>query len=185
MAAIVLRLRTELRHRWQAWMGVALVAGIAGGVVMGLLAGAVRTRDAYRDFSDTMKGADVVVAGRSAFGLAGAVDLDDVERLPQVRSAARATVSLLFTGRTGDGRRVGPVDLFPMLPSDDRLGRDLECMHFREGRAADPHAVDEAVASFVLAQRLGLHVGDTVRLHFVRAASFPTAAATLLSNFGA
>ena len=108
MAAIALRLRTELRHRWPAWLGVALVAGIASGVVLGLLAGAVRTENAYRDFSRTMKAADVVVAGRSAFGLAGAVDLDEVERLPQVRSAARATVSLMFTGRTGDGRRRRP-----------------------------------------------------------------------------
>jgi len=185
MAAIVLRFRTELRHRWQAWLGVALVAGIAGGVVMGLFAGAVRTRDAYREFSTTMNAADVVVAGRSAFGLAGAVDLDEVERLPQVASAARATVTLMFTGRSGDGRRVGPVDLFPMLPDDERLGRDIEREHILEGRAADQDAPDEAVASFVLAERLGLHPGDTIRLHFVRAANFPAAAATLLSNFGA
>jgi ABC-type antimicrobial peptide transport system permease subunit len=185
MAAIALRLRTEVRHRWAAWLGVALVAGIAGGVVMGLLAGAVRTRDAYRDFSAEMKAADVVVAGRSAFGLAGAVDLDEVERLPRVRSAARATVSLMFTGRAGDGRRVGPVDLFPMMPDDDRLGRDVEREHIRAGRAADPDAPDEAVASFVLAERLGLHPGDTIRLRFVRSATFPAAAATLLSNFGA
>jgi ABC-type lipoprotein release transport system permease subunit len=185
MAAIVLRLRTELRHRWLAWLGVALIAGIASGVVMGLFAGAVRTRDAYREFSGTMKASDVVVAGRSAFGLAGAVDLDDVERLPQVRTSARATVSLMFTGRTDDGRRVGPVDLFPMMPEDDRLGRDIERADIREGRAANPDAPDEAVPSFVLAERLGLHPGDTLRLHFVRAATFPTAAATLLSNFGA
>jgi ABC-type lipoprotein release transport system permease subunit len=185
MAAIVLRLRTEVRHRWSAWLGVALVAGIAGGVAMGLLAGAVRTRDAYRDFSAAMRAADVVVAGRSAFGLAGAVDLDEVERLPQVRAAARATVSLMFTGRTGEGRRVGPVDLFPMMPDDERLGRDVEREHIRSGRAADPDAPDEAVASFVLADRLGLHPGDTIRLQFVRSATFPAAAATLLSNFGA
>jgi ABC-type lipoprotein release transport system permease subunit len=185
MAAFALRLRTEVRHRWLAWLGVALVAGIAGGVVMGLLAGAVRTRDAYRDFSAEMKAADVVVAGRSAFGLAGAVDLDEVERLPQVTSAARATVSLMFTGRTGHGRRVGPADLFPMMPDDDRLGSDVERQHLRAGRAADPDAPDEAVASFVLAERLGLHLGDTIRLRFVRSAGFPAAAATLLSNFGA
>src|SRR6516165_7330260 len=98
MVAIGLRLRTELRHRWAAWVGVALVAGIASGAVIGLLAGAVRTRDAYRHFSQTMKAADVVVAGRSAFGLAGAVDLRDVARLPQVQSTAPATVSLMFTG---------------------------------------------------------------------------------------
>jgi ABC-type lipoprotein release transport system permease subunit len=185
MAALVLRLRTEVRQRWLAWLGVALIAGIAGGVVMGLLAGAVRTRDAYRNFSDVMKAADVVVAGRSAFGLAGAVDLDEVAKLPQVRATAGATVSLMFTGRTDDGRRVGPVDLFPMLPDDDRLGRDVERMHIREGRAADPDAPDEAVASFVLAERLGLHPGDTIRLRFVRSDAFPAAAATLLSNFGA
>jgi putative ABC transport system permease protein len=185
MSAIWLRLRTELRHRWPAWVGVALIAGIVGGVVLGLLAGAVRTRDAYRDFSSTMRGADVIVAGRSPFGLAGAVDLADVQRLPQVQSSAPASVSLMFTGHTGSGRRVGPVDLFPMMPYDGRLGRDLERMDLLDGRAANPDALDEAVASFVLADRLHLHVGDTIRLHFVRGATFPTAAATLLSNFGA
>ena len=35
MAAIVLRLRAELRQRWLPWLGVALVAGIASGVVLG------------------------------------------------------------------------------------------------------------------------------------------------------
>ena len=58
-------------------------------------------------------------------------------------------------------------------------------MDVREGRAADPRAVDEATASFVLAERLGLHPGSTIRLRFLRPSSFATAAATLLSNFGA
>jgi ABC-type lipoprotein release transport system permease subunit len=185
MAAVALRLRAELRHRWLAWLGVALIAGIASGGVLGLLAGAVRTRDAYEDFSRTMRAADAIVAGKSAFGLAGAVDLDDVARLPQVRATARADVSLVFTGHTGDGRRVGPVDLFPMMPEDDRLGRDLERRDIRSGRDADPDAVDEATVSFVLADRLGLGPGDTLRLKFLKASTFPQAAATLLSNFGA
>src|SRR5439155_24123369 len=114
-----------------------------------------------------------------------AVDLDDVGRLPQVRVSARASLSLVFTGHTGTGRRVGPVDLLPILPADDRLGSQVERMDIRDGRAADPDAINEATASFVLAERLGLHPGSTIRLRFVRAASFPTAAATLLSNFGA
>src|SRR5262249_48214315 len=98
---------------------------------------------------------------------------------------ARAAVSLAFTGRTSDGRRVGPVDLYPLYPADGALGHDVERVHVREGRLANPDAVDEATASFVLAERLGLHVGDTIRLRFVRASSFPAAAASLLSNFGA
>jgi ABC-type lipoprotein release transport system permease subunit len=185
MVAVALRLRAELRRRWVAWFGVALIAGLAGGGILGLLAGAARTTSAYREFSRAMRASDAVVAGRSAFGLAGAVDLDDVERLPQVRVSARASVSLVFTGHTGTGRRVGPVDLLPILPADDRLGSQVERMDIRDGRAADPDAINEATASFVLADRLGLHPGSTIRLRFVRAASFPTAAATLLSNFGA
>src|SRR6476659_8075549 len=143
MPAVVLRLRAEVRQRWLPWLGVALVAGLASGGIL---------------------------------GLGGAADLDDVERLPQVRDAARAGVSLVFTGRSGDGRRVGPVDLFPVLPADDRLGIVIERMDGREGRAADPRAVDEATASFVLAERLGLHPGSTIRLRFLLPSSFPSAA---------
>ncbi|HXY94341.1 MAG TPA: ABC transporter permease, partial [Acidimicrobiia bacterium] len=44
---------------------------------------------------------------------------------------------------------------------------------------------DEATASFVLAERLGLDVGSTIRLHFVKASSFQRTAAILLSEFGA
>jgi ABC-type lipoprotein release transport system permease subunit len=174
-----------MRRRWAAWLGVVLLAGVGGGGVLTLLSGAARTSSAYRDFSTTMHAADAVVAGRSAFGLAGAVDLDQVARLPQVRTTARASVSLVFTGRTDSGRRVGPVDFLPVMPTDDGLGRRLERARFLEGRPADQHRVSEATASFVLADRLGLHVGSRIRLRFVRASSFPATAAVLLSNFGA
>ena len=43
MAAVLARLRAELRRRWASWLGLALVAGLGGGVVLGLLAGAART----------------------------------------------------------------------------------------------------------------------------------------------
>ena len=43
MAAVLARLRAELRRRWVSWLGIALVAGLGGGVVLGLLAGAART----------------------------------------------------------------------------------------------------------------------------------------------
>ena len=53
-----------------------------------------------------------------------------------------------------------------------------------EGRRADPTRVGEATASFELADRLHLQVGDRVRLHFVKAESFIPVAAKLLSEFG-
>ena len=64
--------------------------------------------------------------------------LDDIEALPQVKDDARATVSLLFTGTTDDGRRVGPVDLLPVIPDSRKLGSTLERWSIVSGRAADP-----------------------------------------------
>ena len=185
MAAVLVRLRSEVRRRWAAWLGVALVAGLGGGVVIGLLAGANRTAAAYPEFVRSMKSADVLLGGQSPFGLSGSIELDDVAALPQVARDARASVSLLFTGRTGAGRRVGPADLLPVVAEDDKLGKTIEKWSITDGRAARPDRVDEATASFVLADRLGLHVGSTVRLHFVKASSFASTAAVLLSQFGA
>lgn len=189
MAAVLARLRAELRRRWAAWLGVALVAGLGGGVVLGLLAGATRTTHAYPEFVAAMRAADVLVGGNSPFVLregrfAGAVDLDKVEQLPQVDRGVRATVSLMFTGRTGDGGRVGPADLLPIIPDDRQLGTDIERWSMVSGRPANPDRVDEATASFVLAERLHLEVGSTVRLRFVRASEFEITALQLLSNFG-
>ena len=108
MAAVLARLRAELRRRWVSWLGIALVAGLGGGVVLGLLAGAARTTRAYPEFVRAMSAADVLVGGNSPFvlqegRLGGAVDLDDIAALPQVADEARASVSLLFTGDDGDG----------------------------------------------------------------------------------
>jgi MacB-like periplasmic core domain/FtsX-like permease family len=184
MTAVLARLRAELRTRWLAWLAVALIVGFGGGVVIGLVAGARRTENAYPAFVRSQHAADVLVAGKSDFGLIGSVDLDQVQALPQVGRTARATVSLLFAGMTGDGRRVGPVDVFPVAPDSERIGRDIERWHMESGRPADPVRIDEATASFELADRLHLKVGDTMRLHFVKSSSFVPVAATLLSQFG-
>ena len=161
-----------------------MLAGLGAAVVLTLLAGARRTDAAYPEFASAQDASDVLLAGRSDFGLVGSVDLDDVEQLPEVRTTSRAYATLLFTGRTSGGRRVGPGDVFPVAPEDARLGTEVERWKILEGRRADPERVDEATASFVLANRLHLDVGDTIRLHFVKAESFIPVAATLLSEFG-
>jgi hypothetical protein len=184
LTATVLRFRAELRTRWLAWIAVALLAGVGAGVVLALVAGARRTDSAYPTFARAHDASDVVLAGKSNFGLVGSVDLDDVAKLPEVASTARASASLLFTGRTSNGRRVGPSDVFPVASRDTRLGTVIERWKMLDGRPANPKSLTEATASFVLADRLHLKVGDTIRLHFVKAESFIPVAATLLSQFG-
>ena len=50
MAAVWIRAMNELRARWRAWLAIALMLGIAAGVVMAAAAGARRTDSAVPRF---------------------------------------------------------------------------------------------------------------------------------------
>ncbi|MGZ8734476.1 MAG: ABC transporter permease [Acidimicrobiia bacterium] len=184
MGAVGLRVRAGLRTRWQAWLVVALLAGIGGGIVIGAIEGAARAERAYPTFVDENKAIDVLVPGRSDFGLIGAVDLNDVVRLPQVASVADASAALLFTGRTEDGKLIGPGDLFPVASRSNALGSTMETWKMTAGRPARPFEPQEATASFLLARQLDLKVGSTIRLHFFSASSFSSIAGQLIGGFG-
>jgi hypothetical protein len=47
MATVWLRLRADIRLRWRALLNLALLLGVAGGVVLTAAAGAHRTDTAY------------------------------------------------------------------------------------------------------------------------------------------
>ena len=100
MNVVFFRSRGLFRRRWIAWLGLALVLGAVGGVCMAFAQGARRTEVSYRDFVRTERAADVLVAGRSGFGLVGSVDLDQVEHISSVAESARAFAPLPFSGRT-------------------------------------------------------------------------------------
>jgi hypothetical protein len=177
------RARHELRARWRSWLGLALVVGLGGGVVLAALAGARRTEDAYPRLAKASNAADVLVVGQSQFLFVGNVDLGAVERLPEVASTSRIAVYLLFAGRTDTGQLLGPAEMFPIAHADPRLGNTIEGWKMLEGRPANPERVEEATASFLLAERLHLKVGATLRLRFTRAGSFGPVASELLGGF--
>src|SRR4051794_6004487 len=181
MIAVVIVLRQQIRRRWRAWVGLALLVGVAGGGTMALAQAARRSEHAYRHFADAQAAADVVMTGRSNFGLVGTVDLDAVATTQYVQRLAPAFVAIPLSGRTDRGRRIDSVDVFPVAAADDRLGHRVERWKMLAGRRADPTRPDEATASFVLAERLGLHVGDHLDLRFYRADRFTGVAAGLLA----
>src|SRR5204863_356333 len=77
----------ELSTRWRSWAGLALLAGLAGGVVLAAAAGARRTDTAYPRFLQASRASDVVVSptGTGFGGYYGALG-----RLPGVRVVAPA-----------------------------------------------------------------------------------------------
>ena len=183
MGAVWLRSRVELRHRWKAWVAVALLAGIGAGIAIGAFAARERIEHAYPEFVAAGEPMDVLVPGASEFGLVGGVDLTKVGRLPEVEETADASAMLLFAGYTPAGRLIGPGDVFPVAAAGNALGSTFERFTMLEGRAARPFAIREATASFLAAEKLGLDVGDTIRFHFFRADRFVATAAALLTQF--
>ncbi len=86
MAVVWFRLRAVGRQRWRAWLALALLVGLGGGIVLGALAGARRTDSAYGRFLKEVNAFDVALAGE---------DLEAVRRLPQVADVAGNDVLLM------------------------------------------------------------------------------------------
>jgi hypothetical protein len=139
MAAVWIRLRAELRSRRRAWLGLALVAGLLAGPVIATVAAARRTDSAVNRHRAASESVDVWAGRSDFFGLK--LDLERVERLPQVAAAARS-VDLAFWGRTDTGAPVTNNDVELGVATS---GLDGAQRHPRvlEGRAPDPDAVDE------------------------------------------
>ena len=95
MAAVWIRFRAELRSRRRAWLALALIAGVAGGVVVAVAAASRRTATAYHRYLDASTSADAYVDPGFAFG-DESLDLDRVARLPEV--AATQQTALLAAG---------------------------------------------------------------------------------------
>jgi hypothetical protein len=174
--------RRQLRSHWRGWVALVLLVGVGGGVVLAALAGARRTESAFPRLVDASASADLAVVGQSSFGLAGSVDPAGVAELPEVEATALSNAIVVFTGRTDDGRRVGPGQLFPFATDDHRPGRDIERWHMVEGRPANPDRVDEATATLALAEDLGVAVGDEIHMKFARPDDFLPLVSVLLGD---
>jgi ABC-type lipoprotein release transport system permease subunit len=186
VTAVRLRGRALMRRRWRAWVGLAVVLGAFGGVALALAEGADRTSTAYPNFVRAQNAADVVLAGRSEFGLVGNIDLSNVAKSPDIRPGgyAEAFSPLPFSATTSrSDTPLGVADLLLVASVDRRLGQNIETWKMLDGRPADPDRVDEATASFELMERLGLQVGDTIRFHFYDAKNFTSTALQLLTDW--
>ena len=62
MAGIWARFRSEARWRWRGWLALAVLVGVGGGAVLGIVAGARRTDSAYERFVAESSPADYLVA---------------------------------------------------------------------------------------------------------------------------
>src|SRR5205807_2270367 len=77
------------------------------------------------------------------------------------RAVATSRSSLFVGGLTARGHTVSFPDVLLLAPHGTE-GFSAAQLKVVRGRVADPGAVDEAMAGYVLAERLGLRPGDTM-----------------------
>jgi putative ABC transport system permease protein len=153
MNAALLRARTEFRARFPSMLALALLLGLASGVVLTLTAGARRTDSAYGRFARRYKAADMLIypAFDSSFA---SLDFDEVARLPEVAASARYN----FVGASNQA--------YEVIAGDADAGRTVDRVKVLEGRLPHPDSLDEAALSFPFVRARHLHVGDTLPVTF-------------------
>jgi FtsX-like permease family len=152
MSPVWLVVRAALRQRWRAWLVVAVVAGLLGGLVMAVAAGARRTDAAYPALIAWSRSPDDVIS--TVPGLPGTyanVSEAAVRRLPQVTQAAELDS---FTA-------LAPASITVMASTQGIPGSMWRRKLLAGGLPApgDPAEVD---VSFATAQSLHLSVGGTL-----------------------
>jgi ABC-type antimicrobial peptide transport system permease subunit len=176
VTAVWLRTTAQLRGRVQLTVLLALLVGLAGGLVLAALAGARRSDAALPHFLAFNQTTDAMVwvVPRSGSFFDDRSHLGQERRvvagLPGVRSTTRGSVIIVSgtdpASPAGPRRQTAVVALDP--GGGDLAGRPMVIA----GRLAREDRADEATIDEELAQRRGLRVGSTYRIGTYTMAQF-------------
>ena len=168
MAAVWMRVRTELRASWRASVALALLVALVVATVIVSLAGARRTDSSYRRLLDAS------VAYNLEVSVTGDVDpsiLDEVAQLPQVERHGR--IAILPSDFVEDP--AAPPKRFEWNQAigtvvDPDLGREWEIANVVSGRHPDITNPNETAVSETFLRERGLKVGESFSF---RSLTFP------------
>lgn len=147
----------QLRVRWRSVLGLAVLVGLAGGLVLATGAGARRTSSAFDRFLAETGTRDAAVQ----FDEDGAdAVLSRIERLDIVARSGRVEIIPVLPT---DESLLTEVDLALFASPDGRWGAAIDRPVVLEGRLPDPSATDEVLLNELAAQQTGLGIGDRIR----------------------
>ena len=158
MATVWLVLRADVRRRWRALLSLALILGVAGGVVLTAAAGARRTDTSYQRLLSWANAAQVEV-------LPGSPDpryFAALARLPQVAAMSSAIQYNLALPAAGGGEP--DTRLSALASPDDTLGVSVDRVKVTDGAMFDPRAANQVVIDPKLAAMEHLRPGSMLRL---------------------
>jgi hypothetical protein len=167
VGAILFRARVELLRRLRSTLALALVLGLFGGAVLAAAAGARRTDSAYDRFLRDTRSADLFVLNSGTGDDVPPVDLKQVVKLPQVRTAV--VVPLLYGLITTEhGTILTPDGGLSALP-DGVEAKDLFRPKILAGRLPDYSRIDEIAVGYRSNPPPDVRVGTVVTVRVAKA----------------
>ncbi|HEV3293143.1 MAG TPA: FtsX-like permease family protein [Streptosporangiaceae bacterium] len=157
MAPVWFALRAGMRRRWRTLVSLALLLGLAGGVVLTAAAGARRTDTAYPRLL-TWANASQVTALLGGLDPAYFAALDQLPQVAAVATAMQYNIALPVSGGLPDNQ----VEV--LASSDGSLGTTVDRVKVLQGQMFGSGAAGEAVIDPGTAARLHLAPGDMLHL---------------------
>ena len=170
MRAVRVRARADLRQRFLSWLALALLVGITGGAAIAVASAAQRTDTAYTRFSRRPR-----AERRQHHRQQGLPHQGPRPRRGRgdARGGTEHPRQLRLLPRAHRRRpRPHHGGLHPHRRTRGALGITLDRWKLLDGRRFDPAKVDEAVLDYEAARNLGLEVGDSLTLRFIRRTVF-------------
>jgi hypothetical protein len=159
MGSVWLSLRADLRTRWRALAGLALLLGLIGGVVLTAAAGARRTDTAYPRMLQWASAAQLDVI--TEFDRPPAAYFAALARLPQVEALS---VQSLYQMALPVRRGLPETAVNAYSSSDGAMGVSVDRVKILQGRMFGPRTAGAAVIDRQLASAEHLRPGGTLHL---------------------
>jgi len=152
MGAVWMRARAEMRGRWRAWLGLALLITVFFGPCLSAIAGARRTTSTYSRFRETHHAWDVMILDGSIFApILWKPDFCALERLPYIESSARMATGGFRGGISfiapPQGTTANDCPNHPRAPHPAEYGITLNRATILSGRLPRPGSTDEIALS--------------------------------------
>lgn len=173
------RFRATFRRRWGGYLSIVLLVGLVGGLAMGSIAAARRTQSSFPTYLASTNPSDLNLptAGWQP-GSPNSAGVDPsiprmLARLPHVRRVENEyNINAQPLGKNGLPVHPPPkasslgISVLNNDGSIDGEFSDQDRLTAVDGRLADPRRTNEIMVSAIVAQALGLHVGDVVPIGF-------------------
>lgn len=176
VSVLTLLWRADWRSRWRSWLGVALLAGLAGGIVLASIAGARRTGSALERFERASRAPHAFAGVRVEPGERADWDrLGALRTLPEVDALGAFSTYWLFPSVLSREEQA----LFVAHAADDEVfTREVAIPVVLDGRRAEPGRADELEINEDLAERLDVEPGDRVTFESLTPEQLATGEAT-------